>query len=76
MDYQEKFFLNNYKLYIGFPKEFENFVTYTRNLEFTEVPDYNYLRGLLKKVLKNSIDSQLIFFMTGVNKNRIQKVMI
>ena len=40
-------------LCVGLPKEFENFVAYTRNLEFTEVPDYNYLRGLLKNVLKN-----------------------
>ena len=37
----------------GFPSEFENFITYTRNLQFTEVPDYNYLRGLLKTILKN-----------------------
>ena len=26
----------------GFPKELENFIEYTRNLKFTEVPDYNY----------------------------------
>ena len=38
----------------GFPPEFEKFVSYTRNLEFTQVPDYNYLRNLLKNVLKKS----------------------
>ena len=38
----------------GFPSEFESFVSYTRNLEFTEVPDYNYLRNLLKNILKKS----------------------
>ena len=38
----------------GFPVEFENFVNYTRNLEFMEVPDYNYLRNLLKSVMKKS----------------------
>ena len=38
----------------GFPKEFELFVSYTRNLEFTEIPDYNYLRNLLKYVVKKS----------------------
>jgi serine/threonine protein kinase len=38
----------------GFPPEFESFVNYTRNLQFTELPDYDYLRGLLKNVLKNS----------------------
>jgi serine/threonine protein kinase len=36
----------------GFPLEFETFVSYVRNLEFTEVPDYDYLRELLYSVLK------------------------
>ena len=35
----------------GFPNEFENFVSYTRNLQFTEVPNYNYLRNLLKTII-------------------------
>ena len=40
----------------GFPREFETFVNYVRNLEFTEVPDYDYLRQLLNNVLiKNKI---------------------
>ena len=38
----------------GFPKQFEYFVEYTRNLQFTEVPDYNYLRDLLKNIIKKS----------------------
>ena len=38
----------------GFPSEFESFVSYTRNLQFTEVPNYNHLRNLLKTVIKNS----------------------
>ena len=38
----------------GFPSEFENFVSYTRGLQFTEVPNYNYLRSLLKTVIKKS----------------------
>ena len=38
----------------GFPSEFRTFVSYTRNLEFTEAPDYNYLRYLLKNVIKKS----------------------
>ena len=38
----------------GFPSEFENFVSYTRNLQFTEVPDYSYLRNLLKNIIKKS----------------------
>ena len=35
----------------GYPKELESFISYTRNLEFTEVPDYEYLRKLLKSVI-------------------------
>ena len=45
----------------GFPFEFETFVSYTRNLEFTEVPDYNYLRNLLKNIIKKS-GSTIDFF--------------
>ena len=41
------------ELCMGFPKEFENFVSYTRNLKFMEVPDYEYLRNLLKKVISD-----------------------
>ena len=38
----------------GFPKEIEDFITYTRRLEFREVPDYNYLRNLLRNAIKES----------------------
>ena len=41
-------------LCIGFPPEFQTFVSYTRNLKFTEVPDYNYLKNLLKNIIKKS----------------------
>ncbi len=37
----------------GYPKEFETFVNYTRNLKFMEIPDYEYLRNLLKTIIKN-----------------------
>ena len=43
----------------GFPKEFQEFINYIKNLEFTEVPDYDYLRQLLKNILdknNNKID--------------------
>ena len=39
-----------------FPEEFEKFVKYTRDLQFTEVPDYDYLKSLLKNVIKKSGD--------------------
>ena len=34
-----------------FPEEFELFINYIKNLDFTEVPDYEYLRDLLIKVM-------------------------
>ena len=34
------------------PEEFEAFVEYVKKLEFTGVPNYNYLRDLLKKVIE------------------------
>lgn len=36
------------------PEEFEAFVEYVKKLEFTEVPNYNYLKGLLKTIIKKS----------------------
>jgi serine/threonine protein kinase len=39
------------ELCAGFPKELENFVSYTRNLEFMQIPDYEYLRNLLKNII-------------------------
>ena len=44
----------------GFPNEFENFVSYTRNLQFTEVPDYNYLKIVIKLLF-------LPFFIHNIN---------
>ena len=36
----------------GFPKEFADYINYTRNLEFEADPDYKYLRGLLLSTLE------------------------
>ena len=56
----------------GFPKEFEDFVTYTRNLQFTEVPDYNYLRNLLKSILKKNGFSNDFFYDWCTSKPHIK----
>ena len=45
-----------YELCLGFPKEFENYVEYSRKLEYEENPDYNYLKNLFKKILKDDLD--------------------
>ncbi|KAJ3121314.1 casein kinase I [Nowakowskiella sp. JEL0407] len=36
----------------GYPDEFGQYLSYVRNLKFEEQPDYDYLRGLLNKVLQ------------------------
>lgn len=38
----------------GFPTEFQKYLDYTRNLGFEETPDYDYLRDLLTKALRDS----------------------
>ena len=37
----------------GFPPEFERYVSYTRNLEYEEEPDYDMLKNLFLNVLNN-----------------------
>ena len=37
----------------GFPPEFERYVSYTRNLEYEEEPNYELLKNLFLKVLKD-----------------------
>ena len=37
----------------GFPAEFERYVSYTRNLEYEQDPDYEMLKDLFKKVLRD-----------------------
>ena len=37
----------------GLPPQFEEYVKYTRNLQYEEDPDYNYLKNLFLTVLKN-----------------------
>ena len=54
----------------GFPKEFCEFVKYTRQLEFEEEPNYDYLRNLLKKVMKdNNLEMDYVYDWVEENKN-------
>ena len=39
------------ELFKNIPKEFTEYIKYTRNLKFEENPDYSYLRSLFNKVL-------------------------
>lgn len=40
----------------GYPDEFRKYLEYTRNLGFEETPDYDYLRDLMTKALRDSGD--------------------
>lgn len=52
--YEKKKSIKAEELCQGFPKEFTDYVNYTRKLEFEKEPDYEYLRGLLLTVLKDN----------------------
>ena len=53
----------------GFPRQFENYIRYCRNLEYTENPEYNYLKKLFTEVLKGYTEN--IFDWDIVNKTMI-----
>ena len=46
-------FIKNIRLERSIEIEFEAFVQYTRKLQFTEVPNYGYLKSLLKTIIKS-----------------------
>ena len=48
--YEKKKITTPQELCAGFPQEFCEFVTYTRSLKFEEEPNYELLKGLLRKV--------------------------
>jgi hypothetical protein len=39
---------------MGFPNEFADYINYTRNLQYEQDPDYNYLKNLFLSVLSKS----------------------
>jgi serine/threonine protein kinase len=51
--YEKKKSTTPEELCSGFPPELAEYVRYTRNLEFEQNPDYNYLRGLFRKILED-----------------------
>ena len=50
--YEKKKATTPEELCAGFPQELAEYVKYTRGLEFEQNPDYNYLRGLFKKIME------------------------
>ncbi|KAI3649487.1 hypothetical protein MP228_005119 [Amoeboaphelidium protococcarum] len=59
----------------GFPEEFAMYLTYARKLGFEETPDYDYLRGLMNKVLQkiNETDDAVYDWML-IEKNKSKKI--
>jgi len=51
---EKKLEISSSKLCENLPFEFERFMDYTKNLEYTQTPDYDYLRDLLMNVMKNN----------------------
>ena len=49
---KKKIDITSYDLCIGFPSEFEKYIEYTRNLQYTEEPKYDILKELFSKVMK------------------------
>ena len=46
----------------GFPNEFSDYLNYSRNLDFIEDPDYNYLRRLFKELyIRCGFENEFIF---------------
>ena len=54
---------HNGEIFKDIPEEIIEFVKYSQNLKFEEDPDYNYMKGLFKKLLiKNNCNFQKINF--------------
>jgi serine/threonine protein kinase len=54
--------ISSQELCSGCPKELEIFIDYIKNLGFTEVPDYDYLRQLIKIIMaKNNMSLDYYF---------------
>ena len=65
----------------GFPKEFEEFVEYTRNLEYEQDPDYKNLKQLFNSILKednseNMYDWDNKTLNTSTTNNTSQKALL
>ncbi|TPX51711.1 hypothetical protein SeMB42_g00888 [Synchytrium endobioticum] len=59
----------------GYPDEFAHYLTYVRNLKFEEAPDYEYLKGLLNKVLvrNGETDDGIYDWMVHMDQSRKEK---
>jgi len=46
----------------GYPKEFAEYMNHCKNLDFTEDPDYSYLRRIFKELyVRSGCENEFIF---------------
>ena len=75
--YEKKKSTTPEELCSGFPPELAEYVRYTRNLEFEQNPDYNYLRGLFRKILEDKgYDISDVLDLIGVKILKIKKIIL
>ena len=63
------------KLCENLPKQFEEYIVYTRKLEYEENPNYNYLKNLFKSLLYNNkwpFDYYYDWDTSGINNTEIR----
>ena len=59
------------ELCVGFPKQFQEYIKYTRNLSFEQEPDYNYLKKLIYNVMDKYEFNLDYLFDWGIKKNKL-----
>ena len=71
--YEKKKATTPQELCEGFPKQFCDYVKYTRGLSFEEEPNYTYLKGLMKCILINYQFEFDMIFDWNENKYRFKE---
>ena len=70
---EKKIGISSSELCDGFPIEFEKYLDYVKNLEYTETPDYDILRDLLMSVMKqNNFRYDYVFDWTTREEIRVR----
>ncbi len=57
----------------NFPEEFQEYVTYTRNLGYTDDPDYDMLRGLFSSLLCDKMGENFDFIYDWTTQSDLRK---
>ena len=60
------------ELCVGYPKQFCEYIRYTRNLKFEQEPNYDYLKRLIYSVMNKYEYNFDFLFDWGINKNKVK----